>query len=109
MWFTPENVVLGVLASWRWICLIILFVLNLDQQVRIKAFDLLKQLQSIHGENIPRALLEKGFEFDGRKVPLIGPQGMFKSTLSKQSGSNGPAILPEIPISITTAPISNGL
>lgn len=70
---------------------------SLDQQVRLKAFDLLKQLQSIYGDNIPRALLEKGFEFEGRKVPLIGPQGIFK-----------PAILPEIPISITTAPIVEG-
>ena len=38
-------------------------------QVRLKAFDLLKHLQSLYGDNIPRVLLEKGFEFEGRKVP----------------------------------------
>lgn len=70
---------------------------NLDQQVRLKAFDLLKTLHSVHGDNIPRALLERGFSFEGHKVPLIGPQGIFK-----------PAVLPEIPISITTAPIVEG-
>ena len=57
------------------------FVLPLDHQVRLKAFDLLKQLQSIYGDNIPRPLLEKGFEFEGRKVPLIGPQGIFKPAI----------------------------
>ena len=62
-------------------------MINLDQQVRIKAFEFLRNLQSVYGDNIPRTLLEKGFEYEGRRVPLIGPQGIFK-----------PAILPEIPI-----------
>ena len=70
---------------------------NIDQQVRLRAFDLLKGLGRIYGDNIPRTLLEKGFDFEGRKVPLIGPQGIFK-----------PAVCPEIPISITTAPIIEG-
>jgi len=38
-------------------------------------------------------VLAQGFEFDGRRVPLLGPEGIFK-----------PAILPSIPLSITTAP-----
>jgi putative restriction endonuclease len=37
-------------------------------------------------------LLEKGFEFQGQRIPLIAPQGIFK-----------PQIL-DLPISITTAP-----
>lgn len=68
-----------------------------DQIIRLKAFDLLKSLQAIYGENIPRSLLEKGFIYESRKVPLIGPQGIFK-----------PAVLNEIPLSITTAPIVEG-
>lgn len=43
---------------------------------------------------LPRETLAVGFDFDGKRVPLVGPQGIFK-----------PAILPEVPISITTVPI----
>jgi putative restriction endonuclease len=68
-----------------------------DQIIRLKAFELLKHLQSVYGENIPRKFLEKGFVHDGRKVPLVGPQGIFK-----------PAVLDEMPLSITTAPIVKG-
>ena len=41
---------------------------------------------------LPRSVLAQGFEFDGRRVPLLGPQGIFK-----------PAIC-EMPLSITTVP-----
>jgi len=68
-----------------------------DQIIRLKAFELLKHLKSIYGDNIPRTKLEKGFEYEVRKVPLIGPQGIFK-----------PAVLEDIPLSITTAPIVEG-
>jgi len=47
----------------------------------------------VHGEVLPRTLLEQGFEFEGKRVPLVAPQGIFK-----------PQILPEMPLSITTAP-----
>lgn len=38
-----------------------------------------------------------GFSFEGAPVPLIGPQGIFK-----------PSILPELPLTVTTAPIVEG-
>lgn len=68
-----------------------------DQKIRLIAFEFLKHLKGIYGENIPRRLLEKGFIYESRNVPLIGPQGIFK-----------PAVLSEIPLSITTAPIVEG-
>ena len=37
-------------------------------------------------------LLQQGFEFQGQRIPLVAPQGIFK-----------PKIL-ELPISITTTP-----
>ena len=65
-----------------------------DAAVRIRAFAVLADLKQIHGDSpIPRAALEKGFEFDGVRVPFLGPQGIFK-----------PAILPDVPLSITTVP-----
>lgn len=42
-------------------------------------------------------MLSQGFEFDGVRVPLIGPQGIFK-----------PAILPEMPLSIAFRPMREG-
>jgi putative restriction endonuclease len=65
-----------------------------DAAVRTRAFAMLADLKQIHGDSpIPRAALEKGFEFDGVRVPFLGPQGIFK-----------PAILPDVPLSITTVP-----
>jgi len=46
---------------------------------------------------LPREILAQGFVFDGQRVPLIGPQGIFK-----------PALLPEMPVSITTVPEVEG-
>ncbi|MEX0874573.1 MAG: HNH endonuclease [Actinomycetota bacterium] len=68
-----------------------------DAQVRTAAFSFLGNLQQVHGDEIPRIELAKGFEFRGQRVPLVGPQGIFK-----------PAVLAEIPISITTAPVVEG-
>ena len=48
-------------------------------------------------EVLPREVLAKGFEFEGQRVPLIAPQGIFK-----------PAVLPEMPLSITTVPVVEG-
>lgn len=62
-----------------------------DSRVRLAAFHFLAELTSIHGEVLPRDLLEGGFRFEDRRVSLVGPQGIWK-----------PAILPEIPLSITT-------
>lgn len=57
------------------------------------AFNFVKEQTIVHGGSvIPRRVLERGFELDGRRVPLIGPQGIFK-----------PAVC-ELPLSITTVP-----
>lgn len=66
---------------------------NLDQRIRLSAFDWLSNQVKIHGDVIPREVLAKGFEFEEQRIPLIGPQGIFK-----------PRLIPEIPLSITTAP-----
>src|SRR2546425_1212151 len=65
-----------------------------DAAVRLRAFAFLTEQRRRFGEaSVPRPVLERGFDFEGVRVPLIGPQGIFK-----------PAILPEIPLTITTAP-----
>jgi putative restriction endonuclease len=70
---------------------------DLDTRVRTQAFQFLTEQTRLHGEVVPRDLLERGFDFEGRRVPLIGPQGIFK-----------PALLAERPISITTVPVREG-
>jgi hypothetical protein len=59
----------------------------LDQRVRLAAFEFLREQQAVRiDEVLPRSVLAAGFQFERQRVPLIGPQGIFK-----------PAILPEIP------------
>ncbi len=69
---------------------------DLDQRVSLAAFDFLGQQTEGDGV-LPRTLLATGFTFDGTRIPLIGPQGIFK-----------PAILVKIPISIATVPVVEG-
>jgi len=66
---------------------------DVDLQVRLAAFDYLKHLVQIHGDVLPANALRSGFEFRGDRVRLKGVQGIFK-----------PAVLREMPLSITTAP-----
>ena len=66
--------------------------MDIDLQVRMSAFNWLSEQVSSHGDVLPRKLLEQGFEFQGQRIPLVAPQGIFK-----------PQIL-DLPISITTAP-----
>lgn len=69
-----------------------------DIQIRLSAFKFLDEQKSIFGGELPRTILEQGFQFDGQRVPLIGPQGIFK-----------PRILTRpVPLSITTAPVRPG-
>ncbi len=72
---------------------------DLDARVRLAAFGFLEETKRLLGSegSIPRSLLAEGFTFEGQRVPLIGPQGIFK-----------PRLLPEIPLSITTVPIVAG-
>jgi putative restriction endonuclease len=71
--------------------------LDIDAAVRAATFAFLDHQTTVHGEVLPRGLLAEGFQFEGRRVPLIGPQGIFK-----------PAILPDMPLSITTTPEIEG-
>ena len=64
-----------------------------DAAVRVAAFEYLDGLRKVYGESLPRAALAEGFVHGGRRVPLVGPQGIFK-----------PAVLDSVPLSITTAP-----
>lgn len=49
---------------------------DLDGQVRHAAFSFLKEQTAIHGDILPRKLLERGFAFGSELVPLICPQGI---------------------------------
>ena len=66
---------------------------QIDQRVRMAAFQWLRAQADLHGDVLPRAVLAEGFDFDGVRVPLLGPQGIFK-----------PRVLSGAPLSITTAP-----
>ena len=70
---------------------------ELDQRVRAAAFGFLRREVQLRGEVLPRSVLAEGFQFGGLRVPLIGPQGIFK-----------PAVLPEMPLTITTVPEIEG-
>jgi putative restriction endonuclease len=66
--------------------------MDIDLQVRMAAFNWLSEQVNLHGDVFARKLLEEGFDFQGQRIPLVAPQGIFK-----------PQIL-ELPLSITTAP-----
>ena len=68
---------------------------NIDVMVRLATFKWLDENVDRFDGVFPREVLAKGFIFKETRVPLVGPQGIFK-----------PAILPEIPLSITTTPNS---
>lgn len=70
---------------------------NLDHQVRLSAFEFLSRQTQIHGDVLPRALLQTGFNFGETRVPLLGPQGIFKPKLI------------DLPLSISTVPIVSGV
>jgi putative restriction endonuclease len=49
-----------------------------DRWIRSRAFDWLAEQVSLHGDVLPRELLAAGFVLNGLRVPLVGPQGIFK-------------------------------
>lgn len=63
-----------------------------DTHIRLAAFDWLTTQVALHGDVLPRTLLEHGFEHGQDRIPLLSPQGIFK-----------PRQL-DLPLSITTAP-----
>ncbi len=60
-----------------------------DIEIRRAVFDWLTEQRQEHGEALSRASLES-FSLDGKRIPLVGPQGIWK-----------PAVC-ELPLSITT-------
>jgi len=64
-----------------------------DKLVRKATFEWLREQQAVHGDVLPRDLLLRGFQWQGRRVPLVSAQGIFK-----------PRVLPEIPLTITSSP-----
>jgi len=60
-----------------------------DAGIRAAVFEWLTEQRQIHGEALSRSMLE-AFSLGGRRIPLMGPQGIWK-----------PAAC-EVPISITT-------
>ncbi|MBI2822534.1 MAG: HNH endonuclease [Acidobacteria bacterium] len=64
-----------------------------DARVRTAAFEWLAHQVANHGDVLSRKVLATGFVLDGVRIPLVGPQGIFK-----------PQVLREVPLSITTAP-----
>ena len=60
-----------------------------DIVIRRAVFDWLTEQRQEHGEALARASLES-FSLDGKRIPLVGPQGIWK-----------PAVC-ELPLSITT-------
>ncbi|MEX0943963.1 MAG: HNH endonuclease [Pseudomonadales bacterium] len=67
---------------------------NYDRAVRQRAFEFLTELMDRYGEVLPRSELEQGFTYQGHRVPLLAPQGIFK-----------PRILDQ-PLTIATSPNS---
>jgi putative restriction endonuclease len=63
-----------------------------DSNIRKAAFDWLNEQVDLHGDVLPRSVLAQGFTYEGNRVPLLGPQGIFK-----------PRVL-NIPLSITSTP-----
>ena len=66
----------------------------MDTQVRLAAFQWLEKQVAHYGYYLPRNLLTQGFDFQGHRVTMLGPQGIWK-----------PKIM-EFPISIMTDPDS---
>jgi len=64
-----------------------------ETKIRVAAFQWLHDKVSLLGSILPRELLEKGFYFQGERIPLVSPQGIFK-----------PKSFKSIPLTITTTP-----
>lgn len=69
---------------------------DLDLRVRLAAFQFLEEQCSLHGEVLDRQILSKGFQFEGTRVPLVSPQGIFKPVMAQW------------PLTISTVPVEEG-
>lgn len=63
-----------------------------DYNIRTAAFSWLERAVDADDGIIMRSNLERGFEYQGHRVPLVSPQGIFKPRIC------------ELPLSITTIP-----
>lgn len=63
-----------------------------DLEIRLFAFNWLREQTELYGDVLSRKILEYGFSYKGRQITLVGPQGIWKPQTMK------------IPISITTIP-----
>jgi len=70
-----------------------------DLQVRLDAFRFLEEQQHLAGDDgaLSYKVLLEGFVYQGERVPLVGPKGIFK-----------PKVLRDIPLSITTKAVEEG-
>jgi putative restriction endonuclease len=66
--------------------------MDIDFKIRLAAFEWLQEQTSLHGDMLTRAMLAEGFKFEGQRIPLVSPKGIFKPRLM------------EYPLSITSAP-----
>lgn len=64
-----------------------------DALIRSSAFAWLSEQVARFGDVLPRRILAEGFVRDDVRIPLLGPQGIFK-----------PKVLQKAPLSITTTP-----
>jgi putative restriction endonuclease len=65
----------------------------MDTIIRMKIFEFLDEQVRLHGDVLPFFILSYGFHYGGERIPLLGPQGIWK-----------PALLDKYPISITSIP-----
>ena len=63
----------------------------MEDEIRSTAFEWLKEKMILHGDTLPRSILEEGLYFRGSRITLIGPSGIWK-----------PKLFENIPISITS-------
>lgn len=63
----------------------------MEDVIRLAAFQWLKEQTYVYGDVLPRELLAKGFLYNGQRVTLVGPSGIWK-----------PNVFEKIPLSITT-------
>lgn len=65
----------------------------MDEIIRMEVFKFLKEKVLLYDNVLPFSVLSKDFLYQGKRVPLLGPQGIWR-----------PAILEKYPISITSIP-----
>src|SRR2546426_9575037 len=66
---------------------------DVDSQVRVRAFEFLALQRQTHPNAIPWRIRLEGFEYEGRRVPLVSQQGILRPALCR------------LPLSIRTAPL----